>query len=61
MSCGVGRRYSMDSMLLWLWCGPAATAPIGPLAWETPHATGAALRRQKDRKKKCLEKVKEEE
>ena len=32
--------------LLWLWCRPAATAPIRPLAWEPPYATGAALKRQ---------------
>ena len=25
----------------------AATAPIGPLAWEPPHATGAALEKAK--------------
>ena len=37
-------------MLLWLWHGPEATAPIGPLAWEPPCATGAAL--EKDKKKK---------
>ena len=30
-----------------LWCRPAATAPIGPLAWESPYAAGAALKRQK--------------
>ena len=36
-------------MLLWLWCRPAA---IGPLAWEPPNAVGAALKRQKDQKKK---------
>mgnify|MGYP007088182029 CR=1 FL=1 len=30
----------------WLWCRPAATAPIEPLAWEPPYAAGAALRRQ---------------
>ena len=28
--------------LLWLWCRPVATAPIVPLAWESPYATGAA-------------------
>ena len=28
--------------LLWLWCRLAATAPIGPLAWEPPYAAGAA-------------------
>ena len=35
-----------------LWCRLAAAAPIRPLAWETPYATGAALRRQKTGKKK---------
>ena len=38
MSCGVGRRCSLDPALLWLWCRPAATAPIRPLAWEPPYA-----------------------
>ena len=33
--------------LLWLWCRPAATAPIWPLAWELLYATGATLKRQK--------------
>ena len=37
----------MDLVLLWLWRRPAATAPIRPLAWEPPHAIGAALKRQK--------------
>ena len=36
----------MDPELLRTWCGPAATAPIQPLAWELPYATGAALKRQ---------------
>jgi len=36
MSCGVGHRCSSDLVLLWLWCRPAATAPIRPLAWEPP-------------------------
>ena len=47
MSCGVGRRHGSDLALLWLWCRPAATALIGPLAWEPPYATVAALKRQK--------------
>ena len=42
MSCGVGRRRSADPTLLWLWCRPAAIAPIQPLAWEPPHVMGAA-------------------
>ena len=36
-------------------CSPAATAPIGPLAWEPPYAEGVALKRQKDQKKKTPE------
>ena len=39
------------SQLLWLWCRPAATAPIWPLAWEFPYAAGVALK-SKERKKK---------
>ena len=32
VSCGIGRRHGWDPALLWLWCRPTATAPIGPLA-----------------------------
>ena len=49
MSCGVGRRRGLDLALLWLW--PVATAPIRPLAWDSPYATGAALKRRKTNKK----------
>ena len=52
MSCGVGRRRGSDPKLLWLWRRLAATAPIGPVAWEPPYATGEALKRQKSKKKK---------
>ena len=34
----------LDPALLWLWCRPAAVAPIPFLAWEPPYATGAALK-----------------
>ena len=51
MSCGVGRRRGLDPMLLWLWCRLAATAPIPPLAWEPPYATGGALKGKKNPKK----------
>ena len=44
MSYGVGHRRGLDLELLWLWFRLAATAPTGPLAWEPPHATGAALK-----------------
>ena len=39
-------------MLLWQWCRMAATALLGPLAWEAPYAAGVALERRKDEKKK---------
>ena len=52
VSCGVGHRRGSDLVLLWLWRGPAATAPIRPLAWEPPYAAGAALKRQKIKIKK---------
>ena len=44
MSCGVGHRRSSDPTLLWLWYRPVAIAPIQPLAWEPPYATGTALK-----------------
>ena len=28
VSCGIGRRRGSDPVLLWLWCRPAAAAPI---------------------------------
>ena len=57
MSYGVGCRCHSDPALLWLWRRPAATALIRPLAWEPPYATGAALEKGKEtRKKKKKEK-----
>ena len=52
MSCGVVCRRSLDPVLLWLWHRPTATAPIGPLAWEPPYASGVALEKAKGQKKK---------
>ena len=52
MSSGVGRRRGLDLALLWLWRGPAATAPIRPLVWEPPYVAGAALKSKKKKKKK---------
>ena len=46
VSCGVGHRPSSDPALLWLWCGLAAPALIGRLAWEPPYAAAVALKRQ---------------
>ena len=50
VSCGVDHRCGSDPALLWLGCRPAAAALIRPLAWEPPHATGAALKRPKKKK-----------
>ena len=44
MSCGVSCRCGSDPALLWLWYKAAATAPIGPLTWEPPYASSAALK-----------------
>ena len=49
MSRGVGCRRGPDPALLWLWHKPAAKAPSRPLAWEPPYATGAALKRLKNK------------
>ena len=51
MSCGVGQRLGLDPALLWLWRRPVATTPIRPLAWEPPHAAGAAQGKAKRQKK----------
>ena len=65
MSCGVGRRRCSDPALLWLWCRPVATAPIGPLAWEPPYAAGAAQEiattTKKDKRKREREREGEKE
>ena len=56
MSCGAGCRRGSDPALLWVWCRPAATAPIGPLAGELPYAAGAALEKAKRQQMKRKEK-----
>ena len=50
MSCGIGHRCGSNPELLWLWHRLAATALIGPLAWEPLYATGATLKRPKTKK-----------
>ena len=52
MSCGLRHRRSSDPALLWLWCRPAAVAPIRPLAWEPPYVSGAAPKSKKTQKTK---------
>ena len=48
---GVGLRCSLDLALPWFWCRLTATVLIEPLAWEPSYAAGAALKRQKTKKK----------
>ena len=60
MSCGVGHRCGLDPMFLWLWCRPAAVAPIRPIAQEFPYATRVALKsgkREREREGKFQIKV----
>ena len=57
ISCGVGHRCGSDLSLLWLWHRPVATAQIGPLVWEPPYATGAALKKTKKKRKKKTKKL----
>ena len=45
------------AVAVWLWHKLAAVAPVGPLAWESPYATGAALKLKTKRKEK--EKIQE--
>ena len=52
VSCGVGCRHGSDPVLLWLWRRPVAIAPIRPLLWESPYASGTALEKAKRQKKK---------
>jgi len=51
VSCGVGHRLGSDLVLLWLWCRPAAIAPIRPLAWKPPYAADVAIIKEKEKEK----------
>ena len=48
-------QWVKDPELLWLWCRPAGTATVQPLAWEPPYAVVAAL----DKTKIIIIKIKE--
>ena len=53
VGCGVGHRRGSDLALLWLWCRPAAAAPIRAL--EFPYAVGAALKNKKTKQKTLIQ------
>ena len=61
MSCGVGGRRGSDPALLWLWHRSVAVAPVQPLAWEPPHASGVALKRKQNKPKQTNKKFKGEQ
>ena len=48
----MGHRCGSDPLLLWLWHRPVATAPIRPLAWESPYAMRVAQEIAETKKKK---------
>ena len=48
-SYDIGGRCGSDLALLWLWCRPAAAAPIPTLAWEPPYAA-LTLKRKEGKK-----------
>ena len=47
--------------MLWLWRRPAATAPIGPLAWKTPMCYGSGPRNGKKTKNKKIKNKRQRE
>ena len=50
----MGCRRGSDPAWLCLWRGLAATAPIRPLAWGPPYATGVALEMARGQEKKII-------
>ena len=55
MSGGVGCRHGSEPVLLWLWCRPAAVAPIQPQPGNIHMLQGEALKKQKKNKNKCMD------
>ena len=56
-SCSAGHRCGSGLVLLWLWHRPAVVAPIRPLAWELPYASGAAPKKCSPKKGKIQRKI----
>ena len=62
MSYGVSHRHGLELAFLWLWCRPAAAAPIRPLAWELhiPCCGPKKTKKKKNKNKKKKERKKKE-
>ena len=43
-------QWVKDPAWLWLWRRPVAAAPVRPLAWEPPYATGVGAALKKDKR-----------
>ena len=48
MSCGLGYRFDLDVVLLWLWCRPQLQLRFDPYL---SHGTGIAIKGRKKRQK----------
>ena len=57
VSLGVVHRCSSDPVLLFLWCRPAAVAPIQPPAQELLYATGKALKKNNNNNNKIKNEI----
>ena len=55
VNCGVSRRHGSDPVLLWLWCRPAATAPIRPPSLGTSTCCECSPQKTKKKKQKRSE------
>ena len=51
VSYGVGHRRGSDPELLWLWCRPAAAAPMGPPSLGTSICYGCDPKKRKKKDK----------
>ena len=58
---GIGCRWGSELVLLWLWCRPAATALIPPLALELPYAADMSLKRKTKQSKTNKQKTQQQQ
>ena len=53
-NCGVGHKRGSDPVLLWLWCRPAAVAPIRLLAWGLTYAADVLKSKERNKQKRYM-------
>ena len=54
-SCSIGHRWSLDLVLLWLWCRWAAATLILPLDWDFHMLQVRLFKKERKRKRKKKE------